>query len=246
MNSIGLENPGIAHFCANELQTMLEIGPTAIANLSGSTIDDYVEGARLLDLTNVEMIELNISCPNMRPGAGGMAFGMKPDVAADVVDKVKRATKKPIMVKLTPNAPELTMVAKAVIYAGADAISLVNTFQALAIDIDTGKPIFNNTCAGLSGPGIKPIALRMVYDVCKMIRSLPDEKLRKTPVVGLGGISTWQDAVEFIMAGCTAIQVGTATFSNPNAMVEIVDGLYDYMSEKGFATINDFRGMVFW
>ena len=184
------------------------------------------------------MIELNISCPNVK--AGGMAFGMDCSAASTVVKAVRKATKKTLMVKLSPNAPDLIGIVMAVIDAGADAISLVNTFQATSINIETGRPVFDNIRAGFSGPAIKPIALRMVYDVVQAINKLPENK--RIPVVGLGGISCWQDAVEFIMAGATAIEVGTATFGNPLAMKEIIEGLENFMRRKGYKTLQEFRG----
>lgn len=238
INSIGLENPGIEHFIKHELPQMMKIGSTPIANLSGGSIETYVNGAALLDKTEIPMIELNISCPNVK--AGGMAFGMQPEMAAKVTKAVREATKKPLMVKLSPNAPDLIGVALAVLESGADALSLVNTFQATSINIETGRPVFENTHAGFSGPAVKPIALRMVYDVCRAIKNLPEEK--QIPVVGLGGVSTWQDAVEFIMAGAAAVEVGTATFGNPLAMRDIIAGLSLFMIRKGYKTLGDFRG----
>lgn len=240
INSIGLENPGIKHFIDNELPAMLALRPVTIANLSGSSLETYVEGARLLDETGVSMIELNISCPNVK--AGGMSFGMDSESAFSVTKAVREVTKKPLMVKLSPNAPDLIGVAMAVRKAGADALSLVNTFQALSIDLSTGRPVFDNIRAGFSGPAIKPIALRMVYDVVEAMNKLSQNE--RIPVVGLGGISCWQDAVEFLMAGASAIQVGTATFSNPNTMIEIISGLKEYMKSKGFKKISDFKGIA--
>lgn len=238
INSIGLENPGIEHFINYELPEMLKFRAKTIANLSGSSLEGYVEGAKLLEQTEVPMIELNISCPNVK--AGGMAFGMDCSAASTVVKAVRKATKKPLMVKLSPNAPDLIGIVMAVIDAGADAISLVNTFQATSINIETGRPVFDNIRAGFSGPAIKPIALRMVYDVVQAINKLPENK--RIPVVGLGGISCWQDAVEFIMAGATAIEVGTATFGNPLAMKEIIEGLENFMRRKGYKNLQEFRG----
>jgi dihydroorotate dehydrogenase (NAD+) catalytic subunit len=184
------------------------------------------------------MIELNISCPNVK--AGGMSFGMDCASAASVTKAVRAVSKKPLMVKLTPNAPDVVGIALAVREAGADAISLVNTFQAMAIDVHTGKPVFDNVRAGFSGPAVKPIALRIVYDVVQAMNRLPEAD--RIPVVGLGGIASWQDAVEFIMAGASAVQVGTATFANPLAMVQIVDGIAAFMRERGFTSLSDFRG----
>ncbi len=238
INSIGLENPGIKHFVEHELPSMLALKPVTIANLSGSSLETYVEGAKLLDATDVPMIELNISCPNVK--AGGMAFGMDCASAASVTAAVRAVTKKPLMVKLSPNAPDLIGIAMAVTKAKADAISLVNTFQAMSIDVESGKPVFNNVRAGFSGPAVKPIALRMVYDVVQAMNRLPENE--RIPVVGLGGISSWRDAVEFIMAGASAIEVGTATFGNPLVMKEIIGGLSSYMKRKGFKSLEDFRG----
>ncbi len=240
INSIGLENPGIEHFISHQLPVMLSLKPVTIANLSGSSVEGYVRGAELLDKTDVKMIELNISCPNVK--AGGMAFGLDAEAAAGVTKAVRAATKKPLMVKLSPNAPYPIEIALAVKDAGADAISLVNTFQAAAIDIETGKPLFDNIRAGLCGPAIKPLALRIVYDVVQAMNCLPENE--RIPVVGIGGIATWQDAAEFILAGASAVEVGAATFSHPNAMLEIIDGLRSYMERKGFRTIADFCGLA--
>ncbi|MCR4939081.1 MAG: dihydroorotate dehydrogenase [Treponemataceae bacterium] len=240
INSIGLENPGIRHFIENELPEMQKFNTVILANLSGSSLDTYTQGASLLDKTTLPMIELNISCPNVK--AGGMAFGLNPATAAEVTAAVRRETKKPLVVKLSPNAPDLLAVADAVREAGADAISLVNTFQATSIDIERARPVFANIHAGYSGPAIKPIALRMVYDLCRSMKKLPENK--QIPVIGLGGIQTWQDAVEFIMAGAHAVQVGTATFSNPSCMEEIISGIRLFMQRKGYTTLADMRGIA--
>lgn len=241
INSIGLENPGIPHFISTELPRMLALEPVTIANLSGSTVDSYAEGARLLERTGVPMIELNISCPNVK--AGGMAFGLEPEAAAAVTRAVKAAApSKPLIVKLSPNAPDITAVAEAVREAGADALSLINTVQALAVDVERGTPVFANITAGLSGPAVKPLALRMVYDVVRRMNRLPES--RRIPVIGLGGIRTWQDAAEFIMAGATAVQVGTATFTAPDCMVHIIDGLTAFMKRKGYRSLEEMRGIA--
>lgn len=215
MNSVGLQNPGIPVFLERELPRMRSLGTVLIANLGGEDLDSYVEGARLLSAANgIAMIELNISCPNVRQG--GMAFGMDCQTAGTVVAAVRRVCTKPLMVKLSPNAPDITAVAQACEHAGADAISLVNTFQAMAIDLHTRQPVFDNVTAGLSGPAIKPIALRMVWDTVRAVH---------VPVVGMGGILTWEDAAEFLIAGATAVQVGTASFLRPTAIPEIIAGL---------------------
>lgn len=241
INSIGLENPGIKHFVNHELTQMRQLSPVTIANLSGSTIESYVEGAKLLAQAAVPMIELNISCPNVK--AGGMAFGLECNAASAVTAAVREAAPNiPLMVKLSPNAPDLIGVADAVRQAGADALSLINTVQSMSIDIYKGRPLFDNVRAGLSGPAVKPLALRMVYDLVQYLNKLPESQ--RIPVVGLGGISCWQDAVEFIMAGASAIQVGTATFANPRCMTQIIDGLAAFMKERGYQKLDDFRGLA--
>ena len=229
LNSIGLENPGVAAFIENELPEMKKLGPVIIANLSGSTPEEYTEGAKLLNASSVDMIELNISCPNVK--AGGMAFGMEPAAAASITRQVRRATpNKPLMVKLTPNAPDLIEIARSCIAAGADALSLVNTFKAMAIDIEKRKPVFDNISAGLSGPAIKPIALRMVWDLYEAVR---------VPIVGMGGIASASDALEFLLAGAAAIQAGSATFAHPPLMNEIIAGIEAYMKKKEYMEISE-------
>ena len=240
MNSIGLQNPGIPHFIEHELPAMMQLGPVTIANLSGSSLETYTKGAELLDKTEVPMIELNISCPNV--SAGGAAFGMTCQAAGDVVRAVRAVTKKPLAVKLTPQSLELNAVALECIKAGADAISLCNSFQGIAIDIERGVPVFDKLKAGLGGPAVRPIAVRLVYELVQAINTLPADQ--RVPVIAIGGIATWQDAVEFIMAGADAIQVGSATFGNPNAMIEIIDGLTAFMKRKGYAKLADFRGII--
>ena len=240
INSIGLENPGVHEFIERELPSMMKLGTTPIANLAGSDLDSYVKGAQLLDKTDIPMIELNISCPNVKHG--GMAWGIEPEAAFECVSAVRKATSKPLMVKLSPNAPDITAVALSCIKAGADALSLINTIQAVAIDIENEKPYFNNIKAGLCGPAVKPIALRMVWDVAEAVSKLPENE--RVPVVGLGGISKWQDAVEFIMAGADAIQVGTATFANPKAMLQIISGLKDFMKSHGYKNIAELKGIA--
>jgi len=231
LNSIGLENPGIPAFIEKELPHLRKLGPAVIANLSGSTIEEYTEGAALLNASVVDMIELNISCPNVK--AGGMTFGLDPQVAAAVVEPVRRAlTARPLMVKLSPNAPDLIAVARACVNAGADALSLVNTFKAMAIDIQNRRPVFANISAGLSGPAIKPIALRMVWELCRELNP-------SVPIVGLGGIANTDDALEFLMAGAAAVQVGSATFPHPSTMIEIIDGIENYMRRLKIATLED-------
>jgi len=234
LNSIGLENPGIHYFLENELPRLRQTGPVIIANLSGAASDEYINGAALLNESDVDMIELNISCPNVK--AGGMAFGLDPGTAAALTAAVRRVcANKPLMVKLSPNAPCLSAVALACVKAGADALSLVNTFKAMAIDIEKRKPVFDNTIAGLSGPAIRPIALRMVWELFDALK----EAGTQVPIVGLGGIACTNDAIEFLMAGAAAIQVGSATFVNPHTMADIIEGLQQYMKNKSISKLGD-------
>ena len=233
MNSVGLQNPGVEEFIKSELEGMRNTGAAVIANLGGSTVEDYIKGVKLLDNADVDIIELNISCPNVKEG--GMAFGIKSCVAHDVVKQVRAAVKKPLMVKLSPNAHDIVEMAIACEEAGADSISLVNTFKGMAIDIRSKKPVFKNLFAGVSGPAIKPMALRMVYEVSKAV---------KVPVVGMGGISSAEDAIEFIMAGAHAVQVGTANFIKPDICVDIIDGIENFMKQEGIKSIEDMRGII--
>ena len=233
MNSVGLENPGVQGFIDNELQFFKELDFVRIANVGGGTLDDYVEGVKLLNDQPIDMIELNISCPNVK--AGGMAFGIKNEVAREVVRAVRKVTNLPLVVKLSPNAEDIVGMAKVCEEEGADGISLVNTFKAMAIDINKRKPVFENVYAGLSGPAIKPIALRMVHEVCKAVN---------IPVMGMGGITTWQDAIEFIMAGATCIQVGTANFINPKIGLDIIAGIESYMDREGIKSLDEIRGIL--
>ena len=240
MNSIGLQNPGIPHFIEHELPQMMALKPVAIANLSGSSLETYVEGAKLLDKTDVPIIELNISCPNV--SAGGAAFGMTCVGAESAVRAVRAVTKKPLLVKLTPQSQELVPVALACIKAGADGISLCNSFQGIAIDIERGVPVFYKLNAGFGGPAVRPIAVRLVYEVVEAINKLPAEQ--RVPVIAIGGVATWEDAVEFIMAGASAVQVGTNTFANPNTMIDVIDGLSAFMKRKGYHNIEEMRGLI--
>lgn len=233
MNSIGLQNPSVAGFIKDDLPIMEKFGTEIIVNLGGNTLEEYIEGAKLLENTNINMIELNISCPNVKEG--GMAFGMFCDDANLVVREVRKVTSKKLMVKLSPNAHNLVEVALECEKAGADALSLVNTFNALAIDIFKRKAVFRNITAGLSGPCIKPIALRMVREVYKEVN---------IPVVGIGGISNYKDAVEFIMAGATAIQVGTANFVNPQVMIEIINDMKQFMINENIKSLDEIRGII--
>lgn len=196
-------------------------------------MDDYVQGTKMLCETDIDMIELNISCPNVK--CGGMAFGIKADIAQQIVREVRKVCTKPLIVKLSPNAENIVEMALACETSGADSLSLVNTFQAMAIDIKMRKPVFGNVYAGLSGAAIKPIALRMVHSVCKAV---------KIPVIGIGGIQTVNDVIEFIMAGATAVQIGTVNFTNPLIGKELVNGLTQFCIDEGIDTLEEIRGCL--
>ena len=235
INSIGLQNPGVEHFIHVELPEMLALkrqyGTVAIANLGGHSEEEYVEGAALLDGSEVDIIELNISCPNVKEG--GMAYGVKAEAAGAVVRMVREVCHKPLMVKLSPQAENIPDMCRAVEAAGADAISLTNTFQACAIDLEKRRPVFDNIFAGLSGPAVRPIALRMVWQAVGAV---------SIPVVGLGGIATGRDALEFIMAGAAAVQVGAANFANPRAMSAVAAEMAAWMDAHHVRTLDEIRG----
>lgn len=233
MNSIGLQNPSVAGFIKHELPYMKTLDTQILVNMGGNTLDEYIQGAMLLEKTDIDFIELNISCPNVKHG--GMAFGMQCDMAYLVVDAVRKISSKKLIVKLSPNAHNLVEIATECERAGADALSLVNTFNALAIDIYRRKAVFDNITAGLSGPCIKPIALRMVREVSKAV---------SIPVIGMGGIMNFEDAIEFIMAGAAAIQVGTANFIDPHAMIHIIEGMEKFMKDNNIQNLDEIRGII--
>lgn len=233
MNSVGLENPGVKGFIEKELPYFSKLDTCRIVNLGGGCQKDYVEGARLLNDKDFDIIELNISCPNVKHG--GMAFGIKSEVARNVVREVRNVTTKPLIIKLSPNAEDIVEMAEVCEEEGADGISLVNTFKAMAIDIENKRPVFDNITAGLSGPAIKPIALRMVYEVCKAVN---------IPVIGMGGIMSARDVIEFIMVGATCVQIGTANFVNPRIGEEIISELNEYMELKNINSLDEIRGII--
>lgn len=233
MNSIGLQNPGIEYFIKEELPFLETKDAVTIANLGGHSVEDYVKGAQMLDKTSVPIIELNISCPNVKEG--GMAFGTDPKKACEVIEKVRNTTKKVLMVKLSPNVGDIKEFVKIAENSGADCISLVNTFNALAIDVDKKKAVFENKTAGLSGPCIKPIALRMVYEA---------SNATNLPIIGMGGISNYKDCLEFIMAGASAVQVGTSNFVDFNTMINIVDDLEKYMQREKLNSLDEIRKII--
>jgi len=235
INSIGLQNPGVRHFIDVELPEMLRLkekyGILTLANLGGHSEEEYIEGAALLSESAVDIIELNISCPNVK--AGGMAYGVKAEAAGEVVKLVRAACKKPLLVKLSPQAENIPDMCRAVEAAGADGIGLTNTFQACAVDLEKRRPVFNNIFAGLSGPAVRPIALRMVWQAVGAV---------SIPVVGLGGIATGRDALEFIMAGAQAVQVGAANFANPRALQTVGEEIAAWMDKNGVKTLEEIRG----
>lgn len=233
MNSIGLQNPGVEGFIKEELPFMEEQDTVILANVGGGTVEEYIISIKKLNHTNIDIIELNISCPNVKEG--GMAFGIKSGIAYEIVSEVKKICKKPLIVKLSPNAENMVEMAESCAKAGADGLSLVNTFNAMAVDIYNRKPIFNNITAGLSGPCIKPIALRMVHEVSKAV---------DIPIIGLGGIMNYKDAMEFIMAGAHCIQIGTGNFIKPDISINIIEGIEQFMKEQGIKNIEEIRGVI--
>ena len=234
LNSVGLQNGGAEKFLNYELPNPLTKDTRIIANIAGASIEECAELASLINPSAVDMVELNISCPNVKQG--GAAFGTDCNVAAAVTAAVKKKLPdKPLMVKLSPNVTSITDIAKAVEAAGADALSLINTLLGMRIDIKTRRPILRNNVGGLSGPAVFPVAVRMVWQTANAV---------KIPVIGMGGISTWEDAVEMMMAGASAVQVGAAIFADPYAPVKIIDGLEKYCEDNGIANISEIVGTV--
>ncbi len=235
LNSVGLQNIGVESFIEYYLDTLKEEGGKCviIANVAGAVIDDYVRAAELLDKSPIDMIELNISCPNVK--AGGAAWGVSREGAAAVTKAVRAATSKPLIVKLTPNVTDIAEIAKAVEAEGADSVSLINTLLGMRIDIRTKRPVLRNNTGGLSGAAVFPVAVRMVWQVHNAV---------KIPVIGLGGIRTWEDAVEMMLAGAAAIQVGTAMMTDPYAPIKIIDGLAEYMDKNGVKSLSELTGAV--
>lgn len=233
MSSTGMENPGIPTFIDEILPMMRKLGPAVIANLGAATEEEYLQGTELLNEAAIDILELNIACPNVN--AGGMAMGAYPETAAYITKKVKGISKHPVMVKLTPMAHDLVGVAEACQDAGADAVSLINTISAMAVDVKTRRPIFDNVYAGLSGPAIRPIALKMVHQVSRALR---------IPVVGMGGILNVEDALSFLMVGASAIQVGTANFVDPKTIPNIVRELEAFCVENDLENISEIVGVV--
>ncbi len=234
LNSVGLQNKGVDYFVEQLYPVIKEYDTHMMVNVSGSTVEDYVACAeKLANLDKMPAIELNISCPNVKEG--GMAFGTSCRSAAEVTREVRKVFPKTLIVKLSPNVTDITEIARAVEGEGADALSLVNTFLGMAIDVEKRRPLLSTVTGGLSGPCIKPIAVRMVWQVFQAVR---------VPIIGMGGICTWQDAIEFILAGAAAIQVGTYNFIDPAAPIKILEGINDYLDRHGFASVNDLVGQM--
>lgn len=229
LNSVGLQNPGVEYFLKQELPMLRRYDTAVIANIGGNTVEEYCTIAEVLG-DSVDGIELNISCPNVKEGC--VAFGTKPEVVLNITESVKKYCKVPLIVKLSPNVTDIKEIAAAAEAGGADGLSLINTLLGMAIDINTRRPVLANAVGGLSGPAIKPIAVRMVWQVSQTV---------KIPIVGMGGIGTWEDAIEFILAGADAVAVGTASFINPYAPLEIIEGIKDYMSKNSFNNIKSLK-----
>jgi dihydroorotate dehydrogenase (NAD+) catalytic subunit len=234
LNAIGLQNEGVAYFIKNELPQWRKYNVPLIVNIAGSTVEEYTRLCQKLSgLPGIAAIEINISCPNVK--AGGMAFGQYPELAGEVVSACQAVAKIPLIVKLSPNVSSIVSIAKAVVRAGADAISLINTVVGMAIDVNSFRPYLASVTGGLSGPAIKPIAVRMVWEVAQAV---------KVPIIGMGGIASVEDAVEFFLAGASAVAVGTANFINPKVMIEIIDGLEQFMLEKNLTKIEKLIGKI--
>ncbi|MBM6881649.1 dihydroorotate dehydrogenase [Bacteroides caecigallinarum] len=234
LNAVGLQNKGVHYFVDNIYPKIKDIKTNMIVNVSGSQIEDYAETARIInELENIPAIELNISCPNVKQG--GMAFGVTAKGASEVVKAVRDVYKKTLIVKLSPNVTDITEIARAAEDAGADSVSLINTLLGMAINAEKRKPVLSTITGGMSGAAVKPIALRMVWQVAKAV---------KIPVIGLGGIMNWRDAVEFMLAGATAIQIGTANFIDPAITVKVAEGINDYLERHGYSSVKEIIGAL--
>ena len=233
MNAVGLQNPGIELFCERDIPFLKQYDTKIIVNVCGKSTEDYCEVVERLADEDVDMLEINISCPNVKEG--GIAFGQNAKAAEEITKAVKKYAKQPVIMKLSPNVTDIAEMAKAVEAGGADAISLINTLTGMKIDINRRKFVLANKTGGVSGPAIHPIAVRMVYQAFHAV---------KVPIIGMGGIASAEDAIEMILAGASAISVGTANFHNPSVTMEIVDGIQDYMKQYGFTSVNEMVGLV--
>lgn len=233
LNAVGLQNPGVDHFIENDLHWLKEQNTVVIANIAGNTVEEYCAMAEKLSDTEVDFVELNISCPNVK--SGGVQFGTSCESVGNITAEVKKHCKKPLMVKLSPNVTDIAEIAKSAEYSGADVISMINTLTGMRIDINTKRPIIRNNTGGMSGPAVFPVAVRMVWQVYNAVN---------IPIVGMGGISKWQDAVEMLMAGASALQIGTVLFNDPYAPIKINDGIERYMEENNISSISELMGSV--
>ena len=233
LNSVGLQNPGVDAFIREDLPWLKEQGTVVIANLAGSAISDYCQAAEKLDETAVDMIELNISCPNVKQG--GASFGTACASAQEITAAVRKVTRKPLIVKLTPNVTSISDIAAAVEEAGADAVSLINTLTGMRINIETRRPVLRNNTGGMSGPAVFPVAVRMVWETARRV---------KIPVIGMGGIASWEDAVEMMLAGASAIKVGTAMFADAYAPLKMIEGIERYLEEHQIQSVTELTGKV--
>lgn len=233
LNAVGLQNPGVDHFIEHDLPWLKQQGTAIIANIAGNTPEEYCAMAEKLSESDVDLIEMNISCPNVKHG--GVQFGTSCESVESITRQVRRYCTKPLMVKLSPNVADIVTIAKAAESEGADALSLINTLTGMRIDVNTRRPIIRNNTGGLSGPAVFPVAVRMVWQVSGAVT---------IPVVGMGGISTWQDAVEMMIAGASAIQIGTALFADPYAPLKITEGLERYLEQQGMQSISQLTGTV--
>lgn len=233
MNAVGLQNPGIELFCERDIPFLKQYDTKIIANVCGKSTEDYCEVVERLADEDVDMLEINISCPNVKEG--GIAFGQNAKAAEEITKAVKKYAKQPVIMKLSPNVTDIAEMAKAVEAGGADAISLINTLTGMKIDINRRKFVLANKTGGVSGPAIHPIAVRMVYQAFHAV---------KVPIIGMGGIASAEDAIEMILAGASAVSVGTVNFHNPSVTMEIVDGIQEYMKRYGFTSVNEMVGLV--
>ncbi len=233
LNAVGLQNPGYELFAKRDIPYLQKFDTNIIVNVCGRTTEDYIDVVEKLGHENVDLLEINISCPNVKHG--GIAFGQDPKAVEDITREVKRVAKQPVIMKLSPNVTDITEMAKAAEAGGADALSLINTLTGMQIDIERQKFVLANKTGGLSGPAVKPVAIRMVYQTANAV---------KIPIIGMGGIASAKDAIEFILAGATAVSVGTANFNNPNTTIEVIEGIEDYMRRHNVDDIHDLIGLV--
>ncbi|HBZ03734.1 MAG TPA: dihydroorotate dehydrogenase [Lachnospiraceae bacterium] len=234
INAIGLQNPGMDTFVKRDISFLKDYDTAVIVNVCGHSVSEYVEAVeRLSDVSDVDLLEINVSCPNVKEG--GIAFGVDPAALNGITKEIKKKAKQPVIMKLSPNVTDITEMARAAVDGGADALSLINTITGMKIDINRRTFAVANKTGGLSGPAVKPVAVRMVYQVANAV---------SVPIIGMGGISNAEDALEFIMAGATVVSVGTANFHNPNATVEIIDGIEAFMKKEGIRSLDEIRGCV--